>query len=149
MLESQESRNLYDQDYYLWLESTAKLLQLQKFHEVELFNLVEEITDMGKNEKRAITSNLRILLMHLLKYQYQPWLFTIVEHRQRIKESLAMSPSLRSYYRQVFAQSYQDARELAAAETGLSVSSFPENPPFTPEDALNSNYLPSGVEFSR
>ena len=100
--------SLYQQDYYLWIEQTIELLQEQKFNEVDIANLIEEIKDMGKSEKRAITSNLRILLMHLLKYQYQAekrsnsWLFTIVEHRQRIEELLETSPSLKSYYDQVF-----------------------------------------------
>jgi predicted DNA-binding ribbon-helix-helix protein len=96
--------SLYKQDYYLWIEQTIELLQEQKFNEIDLSNLIEEIKDMGKSEKRAITSNLRILLMHLLKYQYQAekrsnsWLFTIVEHRQRIQELLETSPSLKSSF---------------------------------------------------
>jgi hypothetical protein len=146
--QQKQVNSLYKQDYYLWIEQTIELLQEQKFNEVDISNLIEEIKDMGKSEKRAITCNLRILLMHLLKYQYQSekrsnsWLFTIVEHRQRIQELLETSPSLKSYYDQVFAKSYQDARELAAAETGLSLDSFLENPPFTAEDALKSDYLP-------
>ena len=131
LLNKQKQVNsLYQQDYYLWIEQTIELLQEQKFNEVDIANLIEEIKDRGKSEKRAITSNLKILLMHLLKYQYQSekrsnsWLFTIVEHRQRIQELLETSPSLKSYYDQVFAKSYQDARELAAAETGLSLNSF-------------------------
>ena len=146
--QQKQVNSLYKQDYYLWIEQTIELLQEQKFNEVDISNLIEEIKDMGKSEKRAITCNLRILLMHLLKYQYQSekrsnsWLFTIVEHRQRIQELLETSPSLKSYYDQVFAKSYQDARELAAAETGLSLNSFSENSPFTAEDALKSDYLP-------
>jgi hypothetical protein len=140
---------LYDQDYYLWIQRTIESLQQEKFHEIDLENLIEEIEDMGRSEKRAITSNLRILLMHLLKYQYQPkkqtnsWLFTIREHRKRLQESFKTSPSLKRYYSEVFAESYQDARELAADETGLPINTFPESSPFTPEDTLNPAYLPN------
>lgn len=143
-----ENSPLYDQDYYLWIQQTIESLQQQKFNELDLANLIEEIEDMGKSEKKAITSNLRILLMHLLKYRYQPtkqtnsWLFTIREHRKRLQESFKTSPSLKRYYSEVFAESYQDARELAADETGLSINTFPEISPFTPEDTLNPNYLP-------
>jgi hypothetical protein len=139
---------LYEQDYYLWIKQTVNLLQDQKFSEIDLVNLIEEIKDMGKSEKRAINSNLRILLMHLLKYRYQSekrsnsWLFTIVEHRKRIQESLEISPSLKAYYHEVFVKCYQDARELAAAETGLSIDLFPQTPIFSPENVLNSDYLP-------
>ena len=141
-------KDLYDQDYYLWIMRTIELLNQKKFSELDLTNLVEEIEDMGKSEKKSITSNLRILLMHLLKYKYQSdkrtnsWLFTIVEHRKRLQEAFKVSPSLRRYYEEVFLDCYQDARELASAETGLSMQIFSEVCPFTPEEALNSNYLP-------
>ena len=141
-------KDLYDQDYYLWIMKTIELLNKKKFSELDLTNLVEEIEDMGKSEKKSITSNLRILLMHLLKYKYQSdkqtnsWLFTIVEHRKRLQEAFKVSPSLRRYYKEVFLDCYQDARELASAETGLSIEIFSEVCPFTPEEALNSNYLP-------
>ena len=141
-------KDLYDQDYYLWIMRTIELLNKKKFSELDLTNLVEEIEDMGKSEKKSITSNLRILLMHLLKYKYQSdkrthsWLFTIVEHRKRLQEAFKVSPSLRRYYEEVFLDCYQDARELASAETGLSMQIFSEVCPFTPEEALNPNYLP-------
>jgi hypothetical protein len=141
-------KDLYDQDYYLWIMRTIELLNQKKFGELDLTNLVEEIEDMGKSEKKSITSNLRILLMHLLKYKYQSdkrtnsWLFTIVEHRKRLQEAFKVSPSLRRYYEEVFLDCYQDARELASAETGLSMQIFSEVCPFTPEEALNPNYLP-------
>jgi hypothetical protein len=142
------TKDLYDQDYYLWVMRTIELLNQKKFSELDLTNLVEEIEDMGKSEKKSITSNLRILLMHLLKYKYQSdkqtnsWLFTIVEHRKRLQEAFKVSPSLRCYYEEVFLDCYQDARELASAETGLSMQIFSEVCPFTPEEALNSSYLP-------
>ena len=142
------TKDLYDQDYYLWVMRTIELLNQKKFSELDLTNLVEEIEDMGKSEKKSITSNLRILLMHLLKYKYQSdkrtnsWLFTIVEHRKRLQEAFKVSPSLRRYYEEVFLDCYQDARELASAETGLSMQIFSEVCPFTPEEALNSSYLP-------
>ncbi|GAB4298376.1 MAG: DUF29 domain-containing protein [Oscillatoriaceae cyanobacterium] len=144
----QKTACLYDTDYYLWLQHNLELIRLGKFSEVDWTHLLEEIEDMGKSEKRAITSNLRILLMHLLKYQYQSdnqtnsWLFTIREHRKRLLELLKMSPSLKSYYLDVFADCYQDARELAADETGLPINTFPEMSPFTPEDAINPDFLP-------
>ena len=144
----QKKAGLYDTDYYLWLQQNLELLRLGKFSEVDWTHLLEEIEDMGKSEKRAITSHLRILLMHLLKYQYQSdkqtnsWLFTIREHRKRLLELLKMSPSLKSYYLDVFADCYQDARELAADETGLAINTFPADAPFSPEDTINTDYLP-------
>ena len=94
---------LYEKDYYLWLNNTANLLREKNLAELDLPHLIEEIEDMGKRERRSLYSNLKILLMHLLKYRYQPekrshsWRYTIEEHRQRIAEALLDSPSLKGY----------------------------------------------------
>ncbi len=142
------SQTLYEQDYYQWLTITAEKLRQGKLAEIDVVNLIEEIEDMGRSERKAVRSNLRILLMHLLKYKYQPekrtnsWLFTIVEHRKRLQQSFQDSPSLKPYFLEVFDESYQDAIDLAAAETGLPRNTFPNQSPFTPQDTLNSDYLP-------
>ena len=140
--------NLYEQDFYLWIETTAKQLKAGKFVEVDLENLIEEIESMGRSEKRALESNLVILLMHLLKYKYQrekctnSWLSTILEHRRRLNKSFQESPSLKKYFLEVFGECYQDAREQAAIETGLLIDNFPLEVPFIADKCLNKDFLP-------
>ena len=137
--------NLYDRDYYLWLLHTAQLISEGKFSEVDAANLIEEIEDMGRSEKRAIESNLVVVLLHLLKYKYQPekrtnsWKSSIREHRRRLRKAFADSPS---YFEEVFDECYQEAREQAADETGLPLDTFPQESIFTPAEALDPNYLP-------
>ncbi|MES1026711.1 DUF29 domain-containing protein [Gloeocapsa sp. BRSZ] len=139
---------LYEQDYYLWLQKTSNLLRDGRLSELDIPNLIEEIEDMGRSERKALRSNLIVILMHLLKYKYQPekrsnsWLLTIFEHRRRLRDDFADSPSLKRYFNKVFEQCYQDARISAAIETGLSTETFPEQSPFTPEEVLNMDYLP-------
>ena len=83
--------NLYHEDFYLWIKTTAKQLKDGNCAEIDLDNLIEEIESMGRSEKRALKSNLLVVLMHLLKYKYQPekrtnsWLSTIFEHIRRLK----------------------------------------------------------------
>ncbi|MBD2313219.1 DUF29 domain-containing protein [Desertifilum sp. FACHB-1129] len=140
---------LYETDFHLWLAVTAQLLRQGDFTVIDIDNLIEEIEGIARKEKQALKSNLRILLMHLLKWQYQAekqtnsWRFTIREHRKRIIDLLEDSPSLKPYYLDIFAESYQDARELAADETGLSLDTFSVDSPFTPEEALSEDYLPN------
>ena len=58
-----ESENtLYEQDFYLWLENTTQLLRNSNFQELDIPNLIEEIEAIGRSEKRAFYSNLKILL---------------------------------------------------------------------------------------
>lgn len=57
----------YEQDYYLWLKEAAESLQDGHFSKLDIPNLVEEIEDIGRREKRAVESNLVVVLLHLLK----------------------------------------------------------------------------------
>ncbi|ASC72512.1 hypothetical protein XM38_034700 [Halomicronema hongdechloris C2206] len=145
----QQPSGLYDQDYVLWLEATVDLLRQGKLEQIDIPSLIEELEDMGRSEKRALESNLEVLLRHLLKYQYQPerrsnsWRFTILEQRDRIERLFRDSPSLKPYYESVFADCYARARRKAAVETGLSIEVFPENAPFTPAETLNPDFLPA------
>ena len=138
---------MYDQDFYLWLEKTVNLLRTENFLELDRDHLIEELETMGRSEKRVIESNLRVLLMHLLKYKYQPnqrsrsWRSTIVEHRRRLLILFKDSPSLRGYGQEIFAECYQDARQDGTTETQLKVSVFPDECPFNLEVVLRVDYL--------
>ncbi len=139
---------LYEQDYMLWLDTTCQLLKAGRLAEVDIANLLDELEDVGHSEKQALTSNLIVVLMHLLKYTYQPgqrsnsWRFTLKEHRRRLQEALTTSPSLKSYFEQVLAACYQDARDLTSTETGVGLENFPVEIPFSLEQVLDREYLP-------
>jgi hypothetical protein len=140
--------SLYDQDYYLWSQKMATLLRAKNWHELDIENIAEEIESLGRSEKRALESNLKIILIHLLKWKYQSdkqtnsWKFTIREHRQRIHKELSESPSLKPYLAEIFPDVYEDARQLAADETGLDITIFASECPFSLEDIQNPDFLP-------
>ena len=141
---------LYETDFVEWIDKTAELLKQGKFSELDIESLIEEVESLGRNEKNALRSNLRVLLMHLLKWQYQPskrsgsWRGTIIEHRIRIQETLEDSPSLKNFYPQVFDRVYQQARKRAAEETGISLESFPMECLYTSEQVIDVEFLPEG-----
>ena len=47
------SLTLYDYDYCLWLETTTQLLREGNLAALDIENLMEEIEDMSRREKRA------------------------------------------------------------------------------------------------
>jgi Domain of unknown function DUF29 len=61
------TQTLYDQDYYLWLRTTINELRAGQFSSVDLNNLIEELEDTGRSQKRTIESLLIKLIEHLLK----------------------------------------------------------------------------------
>lgn len=145
-------QQLYETDFIEWIDQAVALLKQSNFSELDLENLIEEVESLGRSEKNALRSNLRVLLMHLLKWQYQPskrsgsWRGSIREHRIRIQEAHSDSPSLKNFYTESVAASYQKARQLAADETGLDISIFPQECPYPPEQILESEFLPEAED---
>jgi len=139
---------LYETDFNLWLEQTVNHLKKGNLQALDLDNLIEEISDMGRNNKREIFVRLKVLLMHLLKWQYQPkkrtnsWINTIDEQREQLELILRDSPSLKPYLADIFAECYQKAVRGTVNETNLPKENFPVDCPFTQEQVLNWDYLP-------
>lgn len=105
---------------------------------------------MGKSEIKELESFLTILYLHLLKWKYQndyqgkkSWLRSIVEHRKRAKKHLKQNPSLKSYLEEISQDAYGSAALKASEETGLDPDIFPETMPFTFEEALTDEWLPT------
>jgi hypothetical protein len=140
--------NLYKCDFNLWVEATSQLLREGRLTELDVVNLLEEVESMGNSDKLALSSNLVVVLLHLLKWQYQPnkrtrsWEKSIAEHRRRIDERFEISPSLKRYYVQIFDKCYRNARKQAKIETRLPLAHFPEICPFTSEQVLDEDFLP-------
>ena len=96
-------KGLFEQDYSQWAEEMANLLAAGNFTELDIENLVEEVRDLSKRERDRLLSSIRLILDHLLKWDYQiplrsrSWLGTIQRERLNIVDYLANSPSLRKY----------------------------------------------------
>lgn len=143
-----ELQMLYETDYMQWIETTIEKLRSQDYANVDWENLIEEIEDMGRSERRSLESNLIVVLLHLLKWQYQPelrsgsWGGSIVEHRRRIKKAIEESPSFKPYLESIFASSYTQAVKQAKAETGLPLERFPVMCPYELPQVIDDEFLP-------
>lgn len=141
------SSSLYDQDYCLWLETTAKLLREREIEQLDFEHLIAEIEDMGKEKRRELKNRLIVLLMHLLKYQFQPekrsssWINTIWEQFYQIESLLEDSSSLKPYYLEIFSDCYLKAVRAASSETKLPTKVFPTESPFMPDDLISPDFI--------
>lgn len=103
---------------------------------------------MGRGEQRELESRLTILLLHLLKWRYQPafrgnsWRYSILEQRRRIERHLRQNPSLHAKLTECLTDAYGDARIEAAQETGLDPESFPETCPWSFPDMMSPDFWP-------
>ena len=61
---------LYEEDYFLWLEETIKLLNNRQLENLDYENLIEELEALGRSEKSAAQSFVILIIQHLLLYQY-------------------------------------------------------------------------------
>lgn len=138
----------YLADFNSWIDQTAHLLRERRWHEIDVPHLIEEVEDLGKSERRGIASQLTRLLLHLLKWQYQPqrrsdsWLDSITDARTQIELTIADSPSLKYYPAEQLEESYQRARRHAARQTSIAISVFPDACPYSLELVLAEDWLP-------
>jgi hypothetical protein len=143
------TQTLYNTDFNLWTQQTVIALKSGDLQTVDLDNLIEEIEAMTRSDKREIFNRLKVLIMHLLKCQYQPqkkttsWIKTINEQRDQIELVLEDSPSLRSYLTSKLEECYKKAKRDAVIETKLTSETFPLECPFTQEQILTAGWFPN------
>jgi len=125
------------------------LLRQGKFDQLDLDHLIEEVSDLGRRERDRLVSSVRLILHHLLKWQFQTerrsrsWAKTIQRERINVESYLEDTPSLKRILTQDWlAKIYRIARKDAALETDLPLSTFPEQCPYTWEQVLDEQFLP-------
>jgi hypothetical protein len=139
---------LYEQDFYAWANEQAQLLRTGKLSEADIEHIAEEIETMGKTEKRELISRLKVLLMHLLKWRFQPggrstsWRLTIAEQRREVVDHLADNPSLKAKLPETMESAYGGAVLAAARETNLDLNTFPSTCPWSFEQVIDRNFWP-------
>jgi len=67
---TQTNKNLYNTDYHLWVTETVNQLERGEFSILDLENLIDEVSDLSRREKRKLESLLTRLFEHLLKLKY-------------------------------------------------------------------------------
>jgi len=129
--QTQTLADLYERDETAWLEVMAELAAGGRVAEMDLPNLSEHLTSMGLRDRREVYSRLALLMMHLLKWEFQPdhrsgsWRATIRIQRTDLR-MLLESGTLWNHAEAVLHEVYEEARHIAADETGLPLEAFPE-----------------------
>ena len=121
----------YEADFYAWANEQAALLRAGNLSAADIENIAEEIESIGRSEKRELVNRLAVLLLHLLKWQYQParrgrsWQATIRVQRLALVRHIRDNPSLKSVIPAVLDDAYATAVIEAVGETDLAEAVFP------------------------
>lgn len=141
----------YHKDIIAWANEQAALIRAGRFELLDIEHIAEEIEDVGKSEQRELATRMAVLMAHLLKWQYQPthrsksWERTIQDQRKMVLKRLKQTPSLKISLVDVewIDDAWTDATLQAAKETGIELIKFPQACPWTMEQVLDDEFLPS------
>lgn len=145
--------DLYQTDYYRWLEVQADLLREGRLEDIDALNLIEEFDELAVGERASVESHTETIIEHLLKLQYSPatrprrgWRLTARKSRARLK--MRLTATLRTHLLQRLPEIHNDARD--AAVIGLEVDRVPADQlplecPYTLEQILDPDWLPANV----
>lgn len=142
------SANLYDTDFYAWANEQTALLRAGRMSAADIEHIAEEIESMGKGEQRELENRLSVLLLHLLKWQFQPvrrgasWEATVRVQRRDLARHISRNPSLKPQTNEAANYAYENARIEAAAETGLPEATFPTECPWSFETIMDETFWP-------
>lgn len=142
------AESLYNTDFYSWTRQQADLLRQGKLNLLDQGHLIEEIEDLGNRHYDQLESRLVQLIAHLLKWQVQhwhrsnSWRATIRVQRLAIEKLLRRNSELKSRLDEAMAETCEEARLLAIAETGLPDDLFPEVCPYEFEQVVDSAFWP-------
>jgi hypothetical protein len=139
-------------DLYSWAVRQAELLRAGRLSEIDPVAIAEEIDDVGEEEYYRLESALRVVMLHLLKWDHQherrsrSWALSIREHRRRVLRRLRRSPGLKSQLDEALEAAYEDARLEASSETGLPLKIFPRKLPFDYSEVMERVIVSPGDE---
>jgi Domain of unknown function DUF29 len=142
------TNSLYDHDFYAWANEQAALLRAGKLDQADIENIAEEIESMGRSEKRELINRLTVLLLPLLKGQFQPglrgnsWRLSVEEQRYRLADHMADNPSLKPKLGEAIRDAYRLALIEAERDTGLARKTFPPTCPYSFENAMDQDFWP-------
>ena len=136
----------YNRDFYSWLMEQARLVREGRWDELDRDNLAEEIESLGREQFNKLESALRVLLLHILKWDHQPdkrtrsWVLSIEASRVELEDVLDDNPGLKPRIGEAIARAYRKARIEAARETGLEKQQFPEACPYEWDDLVSHEF---------
>lgn len=135
----QSLNELYWTDCYTWAMQQADALRRRDFAAVDWDNVIEEIEDVGRSERRSWTSHCATLVSHMLKLEHwrsqdpevgQTWIDTILAARRHMHDTLDDNPGLRSQQEEMLRTAWKRGRRDAKADMAEYQTAAREGPKY-------------------
>lgn len=137
---------VYERDFYSWALEQARLVREGHWGALDRENVSEEIESLGREQFSELRSAIRVLLLHMLKWDHQPelrsrsWALSIRAQRIDLDDVLDGNPGLKPRIPEAIQKAYRKARIEAAQETGLPEKQFPERCPYSWEEIIGREF---------
>jgi hypothetical protein len=137
----------YERDFYTWSFEQARLIRERNWGAIDIDNVAEEIESLGREQFAKLRSALRVLLMHMLKWDHQPerrsrsWVLSIQGQRVELDDVLDGNPGLKPRIPEAISKAYRGALIEAMQETGLEKDRFPKQCPYEFEEITTREFL--------
>jgi len=132
-----KERASYDSDFYTWSQEQGRLVREGRWSEVDRENVAEEIESLGREQFNKLESAIRVILIHMLKWDHQPekrsrsWAVSIAAQRAELDDILDDNPGLKPRIGEAILRAHRKARLEAINETGLKKSVFADACPYS------------------
>ncbi len=144
----------YETDFLIWTQEQSALLRAGHWAAIDQAHIAQELEDMGREQKLALQSLLRQILMHLLKLDYSPakapkahWAEEIIEYRDQAQARIDATPSLKHHAPELFDKAWLQARRAVEKTFALhrETVTVPERCPYSLEQVLNPDFFPDSA----
>lgn len=150
-LDKAPGSELYDRDYYAWVQDQVDALRRRRIEDVDWENVAEEIEDLGKSQRQSVESQMVRMLEHLLKLQYaggtmrknnaRGWQLSVKDARLVLRKLLDQNPSLSPQLAGMLPYAYQRGRLAALRKARLPDHAIPESCPWEVEQVMDDNFM--------
>lgn len=141
----------YESDVVAWAYEQAGLIRSGRLDDVDLEHVAEEIENMGNEQKMALQSLLRQIVVHLLKLQFSRattprlgWIEEVIEFRDQAQTRIEDIPSLKHHINELFPKACTQAMRAArkAMEMYGESVTLPNECPYSLEQVLDPDFFP-------
>jgi len=142
---------MYEEDFLRWIEEQMSLYRAGRLAELDFDHIFDELEAKASEQKVALQTALRNILIRLLKLDLSPaqelrpqWIEEVTEYREQAQVRLEQSPSLLRHADTLIAKAWPQARR--AAEKSFSAHgenvALPDANPYTVAQVLDFDHIP-------